>query len=233
MSLLSTANAKTIKGEKIGYITYILYLQPHKSNDLGKNLCPSASLGCIKACLNTAGRGRFKNVKTGRKRKTDLFLADKGLFMSELYFEIGMLVHKHNKKGEKICIRLNGTSDIVFENIIVPETGKNIFDSLPYVQFYDYTKIVSRLRKQIPANYDLTFSRSESNDPYLKAVTDLGFNVAVVFSNKNVPSLYNGIPVVNGDETDLRFLDKKGGFIVGLYAKGKAKKDLSGFVVLN
>lgn len=231
--LLSTANAKTIKGEKLGFITYILYLQPYKSNDLGKNLCPSASTGCIKACLNSAGRGAFNSVQKGRKRKTDLFLADKSKFMSELYFEIGMLTHKHNKKGEKICIRLNGTSDIVFENLIVPETGKNIFDSLPYVQFYDYTKIVSRLRKPIPANYDLTFSRSEANDAYLKAVTDLGFNVAVVFSNKNIPTHYNGIEVVNGDNTDLRFLDEKGGKIVGLYAKGKAKKDLSGFVVLN
>jgi hypothetical protein len=55
-----------------------------------------------------------------------------------------------------------------------------------------------------------------------------GMNVAAVFHK--VPETYLGRTVINGDETDLRFLDPKG-VIVGLKAKGKAKKDTTGFVV--
>ena len=44
-----------------------------------------------------------------------------------------------------------------------------------------------------------------------------------------MPETYLGRPVFNGDESDLRFLDPKN-VIVGLYAKGKAKKDTTGFV---
>ena len=59
-------------------------------------------------------------------------------------------------------------------------------------------------------------------------------NVAVVFRDK-IPKSYKGYEVIDGDDSDLRFLDKfkswETGGIVGLKAKGPAKKDKSGFVV--
>jgi hypothetical protein len=129
---------------------------------------------------------------------------------------------------------LNGTSDLSFEKYEVVRNGqlfRNIFAAFPDVQFYDYTKILGRKVKDI-SNYHLTFSAADGNDAdVLRAIAE-GLNVATVFGLKKteaMPETYNGRPVFNGDESDLRFLDPKG-VVVGLYAKGKAKKDTSGFV---
>jgi len=108
---------------------------------------------------------------------------------------------------------------------------QNIFEAFPNVQFYDYTKILGRKVKHIP-NYHLTFSAADGNDADVAKAIEQGYNVATVFGLKKtqpMPETYQGRPVFNGDESDLRFLDPKG-VIVGLYAKGKAKKDESGFV---
>ena len=120
-------------------------------------------------------------------------------------------------------VRLNGTSDILWE------LNSDIIQSFPNLQFYDYTKISKRFSFAIPANYHLTFSLSESNDNDALKVLGLGHSIAAVFRDSNLPDTFMGYPVTNGDTTDLRFLDAKG-VIVGLKAKGKAKKDTSGFV---
>jgi hypothetical protein len=131
--------------------------------------------------------------------------------------------------------RLNGTSDVMWERIAVEVDGKrfdNIMLAFPDVQFYDYTKIPMRYRKSLPANYHLTFSQSEDNASDVAEALALGVNVAVVFDKaENIPATYKGRSVLDGDATDLRFTDVAGGHIVGLYAKGKAKRDRSGFVV--
>ena len=83
------------------------------------------------------------------------------------------------------------------------------------------------------ANYHLTFSLAESNDLEARAALGNGMNVAVAFAIKKddaKPAQFSGFPVIDGDTTDVRFLDPKGGHIVGLFAKGDAKKDSSGFV---
>ena len=118
--------------------------------------------------------------------------------------------------------------------------GKTVFEIFPDVQWYDYTKIAKRMFPGSDAskyqNYHLTFSRSESNEAIAKTVIGTGGNVAVVFGNGakkgkvKLPKQFWGYSVICGDTNDLRFLDKKG-VIVGLTAKGKAKKDMSGFVV--
>lgn len=228
MNLLGTGNSKTIKGEKRGWTTYVMYLSPYKQNSKGVNLCAKASKGCAEACLFTAGRGAMKRIQDARRNKTELFLNKKEEFMSQLVCEILLLTKKHEKNNSKFCIRLNGTSDIPFENIKFQD-GTNIFESFPNVQFYDYTKIRSRMKatENIP-NYHLTFSRSESNNLESSGVLLDGYNVAVVFNN--IPETWNGYKVINGDEDDLRFLDPKG-VIVGLKAKGKARQDRSGFVI--
>lgn len=232
--LFGTQNNKTVKGEKKGYKTFIIYMSPEKQNSLGKNLCPKASEGCKQACLFTAGMGAFSNVKIGRINKTEYFLRDRDGFMQQAAKEIKKAVKKHG--AENIAIRLNGTTDIPFENIAFNFEGvvySNIMEIFPDVQFYDYTKIFNRLTKQLPKNYDLTFSRSENwiNHSEAQEALKLGFNVAAVFKNE-LPTNLDGYLIVDGDETDLTFLHPKG-VILGLKAKGKAKKDTTGFVICN
>jgi hypothetical protein len=216
-------NAKTVKGQKKGFLTGILYLAPADLS--GKNLCPHASAGCKAACLFTAGRGAMNPIKQARLRKTMDFLRDKNAFCESIKKEIASLVKKAAKKGMTACIRLNGTSDLPFHSM-------GIMQSFPDVQFYDYTPNKDRmtyfLAGKLPPNYHLTFSRKEDNDQAVDYVLVAGGNVAVVFNQ--IPSTWKGFPVVDGDETDLRFLDGKN-VVVGLKAKGKAKKDTSGFVV--
>jgi hypothetical protein len=230
--LLTTQNAKTIKGEDLGYKTLICYMSPHKQNTFGRNLCPKATAGCMASCLFTAGRGRFSNVKIGRLRKSEFFLSNKDLFMEQLVTEIEKAVR--NKKDKNICVRLNGTTDVPFENIKVGGFD-NIMSMFPNVQFYDYTKVFARLKKELPKNYHLTFSRAEteSNHKETLLALQMGFNVAVVFNVKNeteLPSQYQGFKVINGDMHDLTFLHDKN-TIIGLKSKGMAKKDTTGFVV--
>jgi len=222
-------NAKTIKGQGKGYLTGILYLAP--SNESGVvNTCGYASQGCRAACLFTAGRGRFDNVRKARVRKTMEFHQNKGEFMDQLVKDIHALIKKANKLGLKPCVRLNGTSDISWEQIPVGRSS-NIFELFEGVPFYDYTKNFKklvRLKENPIANYSLTFSRSESNEEQSKLALALGFNVASVF--RVVPPSSYDRPVINGDDSDLRFLDPKG-VVAGLKAKGDAKKDKSGFVL--
>ena len=235
MKLLSTGNPKVLKGMSQGYNTYILHLAP--ANLSGFETCPKRTAGCTAACLNTAGRGgMFKKGETtnviqqARIRKTKMFFEDRAAFMSTLAADIKLAIKQSARLGLIPVFRLNGTSDLAFEKYEVAD-GKNIFEMFPEVQFYDYTKILGRKVKHIP-NYHLTFSAADGNDAdVVKAITQ-GYNVATVFGLKKteaMPAKFNGVTVFNGDESDLRFLDPKG-VIVGLYAKGKAKKDTSGFV---
>lgn len=217
--LARDTNSKTVKGQKVGYITGILYMMPDDT------ICPASKVaGCREACLVSAGRGVYTNVQTARIKKTNRYKDNKEQFYADLRKECELLVKYAAKKGMKAAIRLNGTSDIDHTDFIA---------SLPYIQFYDYTKRVAIVQKaKALSNYHVTFSYS-SNARYQKHVNEAvhaGSNIAVVFRNKALPEYFMGLPVVTGDETDLRFLDK-GQVVIGLYAKGKAKKDTSGLVV--
>jgi hypothetical protein len=176
-------------------------------------------------------RGETTNViQEARKRKTRLFFENRGAFMLQLYLDIKKAIKQSEKLGLIPVFRLNGTSDLAWEKYEVQD-GKNIFQMFPNVQFYDYTKILGRKVKAIP-NYHLTFSAADGNDADVAKAIVQGYNVATVFGIKKtlpMPETYIGLPVFNGDDSDLRFLDPVG-VIVGLYAKGKAKKDTSGFV---
>jgi hypothetical protein len=236
--LLTTNNFKTLKGEKMGYRTYILYLAPATENSKGVNLCPHASAGCAMACLFTSGfGGMYERVKIGRMNKTEWFIHNRTEFLAKLDSEISAIEKRH-KDIDKVCVRLNGTSDIRFEKFIIRE-GKNIFQLHPDVQFYDYTKNYTRFDIELPANYHLTFSRSEENEEIALSLLERGFNVAMVF--KSIPTTYRGFKVINGDENDLRFKDPKG-VVVGLKYKkstGKGGGEInteaysSGFVIMN
>lgn len=227
-------DAKTIKGNGDYYITAIQYMTPYKT--MGVNLCPMAeTAGCIDGCLNTAGRGQMTNVQIAREKKAIRFITARDKYMLQLVKDIERFAGWAVKKGLKPAIRLNGTTDIRWENISVSRDGvqyAHIFDAFPRVQFYDYTKIANRALG-IP-NYHLTFSYSAANPIYLRQLDKAlarGMSVAVVFRDKeNIPAQFLGMQTVDGDKNDMRFLDPDR-VVVALYAKGKAKHDTSGFVV--
>lgn len=229
--LLTVGNPKTMKGEDKGYLTFILHLAP--SDLSGYQVCPKATAGCKAACLNTAGRGgMFKPggtnvIQEARKRKTRMFFEKRDEFMDLLVDDIRRALRYAEKRDMIPVFRLNGTSDIAFEKMRVGPY-RNVMDMFSEVQFYDYTKIAGR--KDLPKNYQLTFSRAESNENDTMKAVNSGMNVAVVFRDKLLPFSFMDRVVFNGDESDLRFLDPKK-VIVGLYAKGRAKKDTTGFVV--
>ena len=217
--LLSTANPKIQKGTAKGYLSFILHLAPADLS--GNEVCPKRTKGCTDACLNTAGRGgMFKKgentnmIQKARIRKTQYFFADRAGFMDDLATDIMKAVNFARRKGLKPVFRLNGTSDLSWEKY-------GIIEQFPTIQFYDYTKVLGRKTAHLP-NYHLTFSAADGNDADVQKALAQGMNVTVV---------YDRIPegVYSADEDDLRFLDPRVG-IIGLKAKGRAKKDTSGFV---
>ncbi len=229
MKLLSIGNPKILKGMKQGFMTYILHLAP--ADVSGYNTCPKATAGCKAACLNTAGRGgMFKKGETTNViqkasiRKTKLFFENRDVFLAILEDDIRKAIKQSEKKGLVPVFRLNGTSDLSWEKY-------GIIQKFPNVQFYDYTKVLGRKVSYL-SNYHLTFSAADGNDDDVRRAIKEKYNIATVFGIKKsqpMPETYEGAPVFNGDDSDLRFLDPKG-VVVGLYAKGKAKKDTSGFV---
>ena len=241
-SLLTRGNPKTAKGEKFGVLTAIMHLAPASVS--GRNVCPHATDGCRTACLNTAGRGGIgldadglNIIQAARIQRTRWWQRDRATFMAALVAEVERFIGYAARHGLTPAIRLNGTSDLPWERFSVVRDGRSyphIFAAFPDVTFYDYTKWPARLRPLVPAipNYSLTFSLAESNDLHALDALAHGMNVAAVFAVKRgapLPSEYMGYPVIDGDESDLRFTDPSG-VVVGLRAKGRAIHDDSGFV---
>jgi hypothetical protein len=230
--MFTAVNPKLKKGEQFGFMSFGIHFAPHTIS--GYQVCASASPGCKTACLYTSGHGKFTRTQEARIAKTKRFFETRMQFLAELVKESKAAIRKAEREGFKPAFRLNLTSDVRWETIPVTVDGveyPNIMTAFPSVQFYDYTKHTNR--RNIPANYHLTFSRSESNDEQVTAMFDRGLNVAIVFDTpkgKPLPRTWWGRAVIDGDEHDLRFLDPKGVW-VGLRGKGDAKKDLSGFVV--
>lgn len=243
MKLLNIdANAKTVKGQKKGYLTGIMYLAPYTVS--GINVCPMAELAnCHETCLFVQGRARVyaagktfvtvsgdvvpdSTIIHARIARTELFHNDREAFLIMLEKEINALIRKANRMNFIPVVRLNGTSDIRWENIRF-KSGDTIFARFPELMFYDYTKINNR--KNLPKNYHLSWSYSEASERYAAMRPD-NLNWVVVFSTNKFPETFLGRRVINGDETDLRFLDDSG-IVVGLKAKGSARNDTSGFVV--
>jgi len=225
--LLSTANPKIQKGTKMGYLSFILHLAPADLS--GRETCPKRTAGCTSACLNTAGRGgMFKRgentnmIQKARIRKTNYFFNDRAGFMDDLVTDIMKAVNYARRKGLIPVFRLNGTSDLSWEKYPTRYGADNIFEQFPTLQFYDYTKVLGRKVKHIP-NYHLTFSKADGNDADVAEALLQGMSVVAVYD-----AIPDGVP--SADETDLRFLDPKG-IMLGLKAKGRAKKDYSGFVI--
>jgi hypothetical protein len=227
-NLLSPGDTN-IKTAKNILESYIMYMAPADTVE-GLNLCPFASDGCKKVCIYTTGRGRFSNVQLSRINKSKFWGYDRANFYIQLANELLKIHDKAIKQNKQIAVRLNGTSDIDHLYLLERYSGIDFLDQFySSLLFYDYTKNVNHISRYRHTSYKITFSRSETNEAEAKKVLKMGGNIAVVFQDQ-LPEFYLGYPVINGDETDLRYFDPVN-VVVGLKAKGDAKKDFSGFVV--
>ena len=235
--ILTVNSPKTVKGEKLGFLTGILYLAPHLIAS-AKTICPFSTAGCRAACLFTSGRGALVQQRAARIRRTRLFHSDRSAFLRLVYRDIDAVCRAAARQGLRPAIRLNGTSDILWERIGFP------FQTFPSVQFYDYTKIPIGKRRAFMhwiKNYQLTYSVSETAISWRRALDYLKGkgNAAVVFGNASnpmtrnkswkLPDTFGGFRVVDGDVSDARYLDASG-CVIGIRAKGEARKDRTGFV---
>lgn len=222
-------SAKLAKNGKINHqYTYGIYLAPASTS--GYNVCSHSTPECRIGCLATSGRAGME-IKAGktktqnsRANKTRLFFEHQEFFMTWLIAEIEKYQEKANNDGYDFSARLNCTSDINWQKVMI--NGKNIFELFPMVQFYDYTKNPKKF-ENIPSNYHLTFSYTGRNWQVCEALLQQGHNIAMVFDAKNeneLPTSFRGYKVVNGDLTDYRVADGKG-IIVGLKFKHIANKE--------
>jgi hypothetical protein len=253
--VLEIENAKTTKGEALGYLTGISYLAP--ANESGvMNTCQFATDECIDVCIYKQGRGRFTNTIKARIAKTLFLYNFREDFLESLRYDIGRLERKAAKLrfcahcgttvkaktaagrmrrncrtcgtalvAVKIAVRINGTSDLAW----IPMQMSAEF---PFVQFYDYTKLPKPHLRTRP-NYAITFSHTGRNVAECLSALENGVNVAVAFAikkGKALPETWNGYQVIDGDTHDLRFLDARG-VVVGLRGKGTSWKTPSAFMV--
>ncbi len=221
-----SSNAKTKKNDRP---TKILYMMPSEVG--GKEMCPFATTGCRAACLNTAGMGVFSNVQESRYNRTLMYVREKKKFLEQIAKEVNGSAKFYARKGEEFAVRLNGTSDQPLVESLIKQEGlhKNIV-------LYDYTKNPKKAgERYYPSGhrYVVTLSYSGENEKDCVDALERGANSAVVFSTKKdnvLPDTWNGFKVVDGDVRDDLMLDVSG-VVLGLRAKGKAKKDTSGFVI--
>lgn len=211
LKLLTVGNPKILKGLSSGYATAVLHLAPAWAS--GHNTCAAHTPECAEACLNGAGRGRFPNVQQARINRTQQFFLDPKRFVAMLIADVMQFELNAQEEGYLPAVRPNATSDIRWENY-------GVIQMFPTIPFYDYTKIVNR--KNLPANYHLTFSFSGRNLPECRQALANGMNVAVPFL-KEFPATWLGYPVVDGDEDDLRFRQTTP-CVIGLRAKGPLRK---------
>jgi hypothetical protein len=218
------SNTKQAKGSALGYLTANLSLAAARSS--GHEVCPSRTPGCTAGCLLHAGRARvFPAVNRARIARTRLYFRDRPAFLALLHRDLKYWSALAEYEGLTLAVRLNTFSDVPWER-----RHPELFADHPNVIYYDYSKVISRLRRPLPPNYHLTFSRSETNEADCRQALRLGVNVAVVFGTAAFPAEYLGVPVVSGEEHDLRFLDPRPR-VVALVAKGDARADRTGFVV--
>lgn len=219
--------AKIAKGKKINMATYAVYFAPYKLS--GFNVCAKATKECIMGCLNTSGRVKMDakgTIVNARINRTIAFYEQRDKFMNLLISEISMYKKRAANQGMDFSVRLNGTSDLSPE--IFKAFGQNILQLFPDVQFYDYTKVLNRVRlTEKYSNYHLTFSYTGANWNECKDALTNNVNVAVIFDVKKgqpLPLTFNGYKVIDGDISDYRPNDAKG-CIVGLRWKHIANRD--------
>lgn len=217
----SNANAKAAKSQGYnGYRCCFMNLSPADSSGV-INLCSHCTPSCRDMCVTKSGKGVFDSTIVGRQRRTQWYAEEPETFVGWLIYELELFRHMCNLQGLKPAVRLNAGSDILWEH-----RCRDLFERFEDIQFYDYTKVGPRMYRELPDNYDLTFSRDETNEKESIQFLEMGRRVAVVFrvtpKIHKMPEDWQGYSVYNGDSHDLRFTEP-GGVVVGLAAKGKAR----------
>lgn len=232
MTRLLSHSVKTDKGVKThGIGTAVMYLAPAWLS--GKNTCAMHTKECAAVCLHDSGMLGFRQAQAAQLARTEIFWTARADFLAMLEREIATHVKQCARLGLKPAVRLNGTSDIRWERI-----APDLLETFSAIPFYDYTKLPNR--RDLPPNYTLTYSLSETElswSHHLRALEEM--NTAVVLAGcgssrypKPFPKTWNGRRVIDGDLHDVRYLDRPShGAYVALRPKGKATKvTVGGFV---
>ena len=259
-SIFSIDDAKAGKSQSFGWLNAIHYMSPYDLAGVGNLCphstpgCRALCLGEFSGQAAMHKPGEQSSVQVARRKRAVRFMTERQAYLQDIAHAISLAYRKAVRKGFPLAVRLNGSTDIAWEGIkidLAPETAKlinrnlavgnlhhivapgmhrNLMALFPFVQFLDYTKSAKRLARPLPANYDLTLSRSERNEQEAIKLAQTGVaRIAVVFDR--LPASWHGLRVVNGDKHDLRHLDPHG-VVIGLEPKGwTAKRDQSGFVV--
>ena len=218
------SNTKLSKSNKsqTKFRTFGISLAPAKSGGIG-NLCPHASTACEAACLDGSGmRSVWQSIHIGKIARTIAFQTERQWFLDQLARELTNKQRAADNNGYTIAMRGNILSDVPWEAF-------GIVDDFKRIQWYDYTKNPKRAGL-VRSNYWVTFSRSESNQRATMRTLRNGNNVAVVFASSlgrrftYLPETYKGFTVIDGDQTDLRFLDPRG-VVVGLKLKTATNRE--------
>ena len=217
LCVMTLANAKTFKGEKGGYLTAVLYLLPHTLSG-GSTLCPYSTPSCREMCLSGSGRSGLPKQMEAKRRRTMLYHDNPLMLIAMIEHDIAKLKKIATKHGLTPAVRLNGTSDILWERELTD--GTSIMQRHPELQFYDYSRIPIGLRNP-PKNYHLTYSLADQEWSVAVDYLINGQSVAVVQyeqENLQAPDSFllgnHTIKVINGDEHDLRFLDEPGSLVL-------------------
>jgi hypothetical protein len=224
MKLLSNGktNAKLVKNERE---SFIMYLSPHTNNSKGINLCVGATEECILLCLYDSGFASvFASVNEARQRRTEFYINSKEAFIIQLAKEINEYILEAN--GKEVLFRLNGTSDLDFLYMLKKYADFDFEKTPSNVFFYDYTKILGKVKKysHCTDKYRLTFSFSGTNKDECIEALQSGANVAMVYK-KNMPLVWNGFEVVNGDVSDEEMFKYKSK-VLALKLKGNKQKKI-------
>ena len=215
MRLLGSSK-KVEKGEAQKIITKVMYLFPHNAISL-VTLCAGAKgAGCWWGCLYQSGQLGMPVGRDAMAKRTVLYVLFPKLFKKALIQEIRKA---HEKHGKALAIRLNGTSDIDWSDVIAAN---------PETMHYDYTKLYNRVIKNKLPNYHLTYSGSAFNARSIKNTAkaiNAGVNTAIAFNTKNLEGEFKTPSELdNFDTTDLRFLDNAGA-VGALTRKGSSRAD--------
>lgn len=221
--LLSALNEKTPKAEKVGILSAILYLAPATMAS-PKTVCPYSTAACREGCLFSAGRGRTPRVINARMRRTLMYLNERDQFFDELVGELYEMQQAAWLNGMTLSIRLNGTSDIKWEDERLD--GKTLFELFGHARFHDYTRIPFQHRR-VPENWHLTWSAADAPLSEIAAQLRQGRNVAAIVpehEKAQAPQWFvmgdTEVQIVDGEEHDARFLDPSPALVL-LKPKGR------------
>lgn len=226
-------NPKSHKAAKFGYSQAILMLHSDRLEVDTSSLkteklfvtvvtCPHATHGddgCVANCIMYTGRGQgnpsTNPIIAGRAKRTEWLALDPWTFIAQLVREMNLHVKRSKRLDLTPVFRLNGTSDLRWEQI-VPWLMAELYDPEEVV-FLDYTKWPLRARSPRPSNYHLAKSVQASHDTIDDVRKELRLgHISMICDDPELliekyPKVY-----VDGDESDLWMAGVSARNVIGL-----------------